>query len=339
MRSSNIELCRIASILLVLLVHSAFAANGYPQDITKSNIWLIALESLSIIGVNVFIFISGFFSIKLKPKTIYTLFFACGFYWLLLTCFAIFSGEGFELKNILFVSNSHYFILDYLGLALLSPILNKFSKDSDKRLFAKVLLLLIIYQTYFDCITGANSTEFDSGYSLMSFSIIYLIARYIRIYGVPAILIKWSGTMYIISSVLLFTVSIVLVKLRYHSALYKVFAYDNPIVIFSTICFFLYFLKMKVTNSKLINIVAKSTLGVLLFHASTSATPTVWTYMKHIFIQLAHNISIVNMFLWLTIVVVIFIVATTIDQIRVYLSDKIFEKIKINNHGLQDTVV
>lgn len=339
MRSSNIELCRIASILLVLLVHSAFAANGYPQDITKSNIWLIVLESLSIIGVNVFIFISGYFSIKLKPKTIYTLFFACGFYWLFLTCFSLCLRGGFELKNILFISNSHYFILDYLGLALLSPILNKFSECSDKRSFAKVLILLIIYQTYFDSITGANSTEFDSGYSLMSFSIIYLIARYIRIYGAPAMLIKWSGTMYVLSSVLLFIASVVFVKLRYCSALYKVYAYDNPIVIFSTICFFLIFLKMKVKNSKLINTIAKSTLGVLLFHASTSAIPTVWTYMKHIFNQLAHNISIVNILIWLSIILVIFVVATVIDQIRIYLSDKIFEKIKINNHGIQDTIV
>ena len=69
-RASNIELCRIFSIICVLLVHSAFAYNGWPTNLNETSYGLMLLESFSIVGVNVFIFISGWFSIKLKLKTI-----------------------------------------------------------------------------------------------------------------------------------------------------------------------------------------------------------------------------------------------------------------------------
>lgn len=298
MRQSNIELCRIISIILVLLTHSAFAANGFPKELNSSSLWLIILESISIIGVNVFVFISGFFSIKLKPKTIYTIVLTVAFYFILLTGISLAMGKPIQGKNLIFISNSHYFIIDYLGLALLSPILNKFADNSSKKELLATLSVLIAYQTYFGCITGAASTEFDSGYSLMSFSIIYMLARYIKIYNVPKILEKHSGILYLACTFILITASIILIKFGYPGALYRVYAYNNPIVIASAIFFFLSFKKMNISCNKYINHIAKSTLGILLFHASIPATPTVWRFMKDTFTHLAGNINFVNIFYW-----------------------------------------
>ena len=298
MRNSNIELCRIASIALVLLVHSAFAANGFPKELTASSLWLICIESISIIGVNTFIFISGYFSIKLKPRTIYSLVFASAFYYCILTGFSLLAGEAFSLRNLMFISNSHYFILDYLGLTLLSPILNKFCENIDKKTFLQTLLLLLIYQTYFGYFPGANNTEFDYGYSLMSFSIIYLIARYIKQYGMPLIIKKYSGTLYLISTLFMIGAACLFIKIGYGNRIGLIYAYNNPLIIFSSICFFLYFEKQDIKENSFINHIAKSTLGILLFHASTAAEPTVWKWMKETFRDMASDPSFLTFFKW-----------------------------------------
>lgn len=321
-RQSNIELCRIASIILVLFVHSAFAANGYPSELDKSTLWLISLESFSIIGVNVFIFISGYFSIKLKPRTIYTIVLTVAFYFLLLTVFSLAMGEPIESKNLLFISNSHYFIIDYIGLALLSPILNKFAESASKKEFGIVLLSLVIYQVYFACITGVAGSEFDLGYSLMSFSIIYLIARYIKLYGVAEIFLKYSGTMYLVCTLSLIVASILLIEFGFSGSLSRVYAYNNPIVIASSVFFFLFFKKWQIADNMYINHMAKSTLGVLLIHASKPAFP-IWNVYKQWYCNLVGDITFVSICYWILSVIIVYLLATFIDQIRIFLLDRI----------------
>lgn len=328
MRQSNIELCRIISIVFILLVHSAFATNGIPTTMSASSLWLIILESISIIGVNVFILISGYFSIKLKPQTIYTLVFACAFYYILLTGISLALGEPFKIKSLLFVSHSHYFILDYIGLALLSPILNAFAENANKKTFFNTLLLLVVYQTYFGYIPGANSTEFDLGYSLMSFSILYLIARYIKLYGVHKIIEKFSGYLYILATTLLIIAICVCIETNHIGAITQLIAYCNPLVIFSSVCFFLYFEKQNIPSNKLINHIAKSALGILLFHASTLNGSPIWKYWKIQFRNYNNNFDISKLVLWGGAIILFFFIAVAVDQIRLYFTDKTLKNLK-----------
>lgn len=334
MRQSNIELCRIASIALVLLVHSAFAANGFPKTLNASTFWLITLESISIIGVNVFIFISGFFSIKLKAKTIYNIVFICAFYFCILTIISTLFGKPFLLKNLLFISNSHGFILDYTGLVLLSPILNKYVENTDKKSFLTLLILLVSFQTYFGYIIGVNSQQFNNGYGLVSYSIIYLIARYIKLYGIPSFAKRYAGSIYIISTISLICAACILLKSGFPNGLRKLYAYNNPIIIVSAISFFLFFEKMNIKPNKFINHIAKSTLGILLFHGATPASPTIWKYMKTYFQSLTDNFHFVNILYWGGGIIVIMSTAIIIDQLRLYLSEKSYYIINKKQHGL-----
>lgn len=328
MRQSNIELCRIASIVFILLVHSAFATNGFPTTLSASSLWLIILESISIIGVNVFILISGYFSIKLKPQTIYTLVIACAFYYILLTGTSVVLGEPFKIKSLLFVSYSHYFILDYLGLALLSPILNTFAENANKKAFFSTLLMLLAYQTYFGYIPGASSTEFDLGYSLMSFTILYLIARYIKLYGAHKVIKEFSGSLYIIATALLAFAICICIKTNHNGAVHLLIAYNNPLVIFSAVCFFLYFEKQTIPSNKVINHIAKSTLGILLFHASTLGGSPIWKYWKTKFKNLTNDFEFTSIFIWFGLIILFFFIAVAVDQLRLYLTDKALKNFK-----------
>lgn len=79
-RQSNLELCRIVAILLVVLLHSNFGWCGWPSSIDDCNIPMLFVEAFAIVGVNVFVMITGYFSTNLKTKSIINLFYICLFY-------------------------------------------------------------------------------------------------------------------------------------------------------------------------------------------------------------------------------------------------------------------
>ena len=68
-RDSNIELLRIVSMILVLVTHACYVSLGAPlqEDISisfSSSLMRSLSESLSNVGVNTFILISGWFGIR-----------------------------------------------------------------------------------------------------------------------------------------------------------------------------------------------------------------------------------------------------------------------------------
>ena len=65
-RLSNIELCRIVSIVLVMLVHTTFQSIGW----NCSSLGILLLAAFSIVGVNVFVLITGFFSAEPKKVSL-----------------------------------------------------------------------------------------------------------------------------------------------------------------------------------------------------------------------------------------------------------------------------
>ena len=123
MRQTNIELCRIAAIMLVVLVHSNYAWCGWPTNLASCRIPMLFVESLAIIGVNVFVLITGYFSANIKTKTFVNLFYICLFYGIVRLVFGAFTGH-LNLTDALFISNSNWYIPTYIGLILLTPWLN-----------------------------------------------------------------------------------------------------------------------------------------------------------------------------------------------------------------------
>ena len=84
-RQSNIELLRIIAMFLVLIVHADFTSIGCPniEDIETSPIssfFRILTQSLSLICVNLFVLISGYFGINPKSKSILSLIFQVFFF-------------------------------------------------------------------------------------------------------------------------------------------------------------------------------------------------------------------------------------------------------------------
>ncbi|SEM53511.1 Acyltransferase family protein [Prevotella sp. ne3005] len=143
MRQSNIELCRIIAIMMVLTVHSSFATFGGPAEWEKPYYGLIVAQSLSVVGVNLFVLISGYFSIKLKTQSVLRLCFCYLFYAIMSSVFAYFNNS-FSFRQLLFVSEANWFIAAYIGLMFLSPILNTFVDNSSKKTLETTIVVLLL---------------------------------------------------------------------------------------------------------------------------------------------------------------------------------------------------
>ena len=75
----------------------------------------------------------------------------------------------------------NWFIKAYMGLYILSPILNAFVNNTEKKTFKNVLISFFVFQTIYSWISD-GAVFFENGYSTISFIGLYLLARYTKIY-------------------------------------------------------------------------------------------------------------------------------------------------------------
>lgn len=188
-RLSSIELLRIIAMLLVLVIH----ANQWNDKIQLlnlrenpvSSVTTIFLQTLSCVCVNVFVLISGWFRIKFSYKGLFRfifqcLFFLCGIY-TVMVCLQL---KDFNVQGIMgcfFLLKWNWFIKVYLLLYIISPILNRFIENTNRKELERILLLFYLFQTVYGFLTDA-AFFFEWGLSLTSFVGLYLLAQYVRKY-------------------------------------------------------------------------------------------------------------------------------------------------------------
>lgn len=211
-RQSNIELLRLVAMFLVLIIHADFHALGEPQlsDFSLAPIsssLRVFFQSMAIVAVNTFVFISGWFGIRVSIKgfcgfLFQCLFFTVGTYILALsTGLASLSGAG--ISQCLMLSTNVWFVKAYIALYILSPVLNVFIERTDKRKIEYVLLAFFIFQSIYGWYGSAKFVE--QGYSCFSFIGIYLLAAYVKRYG-TIIYKSGGGDLYHLCSNQLFTI-------------------------------------------------------------------------------------------------------------------------------------
>ena len=139
-RQSNFELLRLVAMFLVLVVHADFSSLGEPSlrdfqsDIVGSTL-RVFIESLSIVCVNVFILISGWFGIRQSLKSFCNFLFQC-FFFLggTYTCLVVLNRTPLNLSGLLTCFGlNNWFIMSYLGLFILAPIINPFLDTCGKK--------------------------------------------------------------------------------------------------------------------------------------------------------------------------------------------------------------
>lgn len=314
-----------------MLVHTTHTTLG-----PNVSFGVMLLEGFSIIGVNVFVLITGYFSASPKKSSLVNLAFICLFWMIVrVICLYVF-GEPLKWKYILFITSSNWFIPSYIGLLFLAPILNSFCNSVSKMTLRVLVVILIVMEIWFDWLPPAPTVRWgvQNGYSVLSFAILYLLARAIRLHGLPNWFKKASPLIYVGCSVVFALMMYALVKTGHNSirTVKWLAAYINPIVILSSVSFLMIFEQLNI-YSRIINYIAKSTLAVLLGH-----TAIFFLYQKQ-FIYIYNNFSGFQVVAyWFLAITIVFCASIAVDQVRLLLYKPIQKMmtVKINNDIIFD---
>jgi hypothetical protein len=332
-RDSNAELLRIICIFIILLHH--FCVHALYPEVLQLNMsgysWdshlLLLCHAFLYIGVNCFILISGWYGIKPKWRSFINLYLIYAFYNLLSPCKhivkAMLNGEGFVLpysahdivmQTILPFSHGHlWFMSCYLGLFLAAPLLNAAVTYMNKQQHAYVLLLLTIANVYFGNFQSMQLIN-ANGFTLANFIYLYLIGSYLRNYLSIETIDENRWRMFGIYCVcgLLWGVFSMMEAYHLHVPFWHAFTYNNPVLLLTSIFFFLFMMSWHF-KSKFVNYIAASMLGIYMLNEGVAIYGNIAPYAHHF-------TPVVQLAFWFALSIAFFIAGLCVDQIRIILT-------------------
>ncbi|MDE6272526.1 MAG: acyltransferase [Muribaculaceae bacterium] len=329
-RASNIELLRIISMMMVVIVHLDGGCLSIPNlegDWGRMDVrafWRLGVESLAFIGVNCFTLISGYFGIRLRWKSVASyllqcLFYALGIYAVICTITpTMFSWSGLADNCMVLTHTDLWYVPAYFILMLLSPVINGGFDSMSRRRGMLLTGAFVIFNLWAGWWWGGKFNA--SGYTAWQLVMMYCIGRVISSYKEDILKISsgwiWMG-IYLLCS--LATVLLGVYDFR------RAYSYNQPFVILASVSFFLFFISLKF-RSGIVNYAAKSAFAVYLLHKS----PLIWgRYLRPAIVQLWVQTTLAEFsFIIIGITVAIYISAMIIDTIRRYLSGIICRSLK-----------
>lgn len=292
LRDSRLELLRIVSMLLIVLHH--YVLHGLDlgnPDYEGHEYYTNFLNFGAGLGINCFVLISGYFMVKSRItfRKIALLIGEVLFYSIAVCALFLIMGEpistGQLIYSILPIHKSGYwFITTYLGLILLSPILNQallsFSKKQVQTTIG--LLLMLAFWIYPSSL-------------LIWFILLYAIAAYIRLFIANSAKLAKLSISTVLATLAILTIvccSLPIINEHLHpdhriySHLtnrlnYIILGKNSLYILIMSIATFIFFLHLKIRYNKWINIIAASTLGVYLIHDNYLVRPYLWHEILH----------------------------------------------------------
>lgn len=270
-RNSNIEVLRFVLMVSIFLWHLLVHGCDF-KDIGhidyKYNIYLsIVAAALFEPCVNCFMFISGWFGMKLKVQKIMKLSVICILSGVVSLIILIMFGKEdcihiglTKVYSILFPisTNVWWFVTSYMMVYLVSPFIEKGMEYLEN----KVLIIIIIAMTMIEVLCIPRCSNWGS--SFFGLLYIYIIGRYMRIHKIrlvkkQAILLFLSMTLIMIFCLLVFN-ALPIKK----GILFSFLQYNNPIIILQGIALFFVFWNLHPNYSHVVNWLFKPCLCIYL---------------------------------------------------------------------------
>lgn len=332
MRKSNIELLRIILMFMIILLHyighGGVLLDSRINDFNK--IVALLIRSVSIIAVNSYVIITGYFmhNKKINIKKIIELEKILIFYsWGILLLYLIVNifSRGFSsnldnkfiLKSIApFLGNLWWFASAYIFLYLISPAINYILKSINRTIESIIIIILIFYIGVCPIIFKLESSS-----TKILFITMYCIGAYIGRYKIKLnSIINLCGYVFAIS--IIFFLSVFMYDNSY--VFNTIYRYDNIVNIIGSMFFVMYFTTLKIKNNRIINYIASSTFAVYLIHDNPYIRENlykiinVWEVRNNTFFILHMILSSI----------LIFGICIFIDKIRVVIFNKISYKVR-----------
>lgn len=335
-RSSNIELFRILSMLMIVAHHYVVNSGlikciDAQSTLRFQDYFLLLFGWGGKAGINCFVLITGYFmcTSNITKKKFIKLLVEVYFYNIVLWCIFFFTGyETFSVKEFLktmfpfFTVESNFtgcFLLFYLLIPFLNKLIHALTEKEHFLLMAWCIGVYVFLPSFAKANVVFNYITW--------FSILYVIASYIRLY--PK---EWFGDAKVTGSIvgaslLLSWASIIVLAMLSRMVgkgvglCYFFVADSNKVLALATgVSAFLFFKNLKMGYSKTINTIAASTFGVLLIHANSD------TMRRWLWVDVCNNVGAYQegniMIHAIVSVMVIYFVCTIIDMIRIRLIEQ-----------------
>lgn len=335
-RNSNLELFRIITMILIVAHHYVVNSDLFTMvntlgKINFNSLFLILFGWGGKTGINFFVLITGYFmctsSITLKKYM--KLFLERDFYCVLFFIIFLITGyTTFSIKGAISTIFPFFVVQDnftgcFLLFYLFIPFLNQFIHTMhEKEHFLFIGLLLFIYTflpTFMNSVVAFNYVTW--------FIVLYFIASYIRLYDK-----KWFSNTKLwailtIITLLLSWVSVVgLYVLGYRGTEYFFVSDSNKVLaLLTAVCAFMFFKNVHIPQNTWINKISSSSFGVLLIHANCDAMRQ-WLWKDTLKNVLLFDSRFLIVHAVLS-VIMIYVVCTIIDQIRIrYIEKPMFRR-------------
>ena len=284
-RDSGIDLLRIFAAIGVILIHIGDGRiSGIDADSINHYV-LIIIESIVHCCVDLFILITGFYSIYSvkrslgKPLSLLfqVLLFQVIWYFLL-----VLTGRvQISLYSICdFCTPNNYFVILFIVLYFLSPYINRLMLSFTQRelnvFMTFILCLFSLYAIGVDLYSELMNKKWfglssfgawgnQQGFTIINFSVLYIVGAYIKIKNVKNIISKSQAIAWFI--VCLF-VSSIWAEINFNLpkvGLWSAWCYHNPIMILMAVSLFIIFSNIK-CRSMIINRMAPAAFMCYIFH-------------------------------------------------------------------------
>lgn len=336
-RNASIELLRSIAMLMVISMHYLDKGGitidlDMAQTIPSILAWL--LHSFCIVAVNCYVLISGYYLVEQKFKWQKLVRLVCEilFYSILVPVVMALVGllplSEINLYKVLLyvlpIQTKHYwFATSYLLMFILSPVLAAGVKAlSKKQLQLTIGILLLVFSVSKTFLPFQMELD-TNGYDVTWFIVLFLIAGYIRLYGIdllPKNKCNRGLWIYLIGSLgtflWAFAVRALSMKLgKFGYFVTRTFDYNHLLCLISSVGLFLFFLYREQKENALAKFARKIgpyTFGVYLLHEQ-------WE-MRHVWPVLLHTEEYATSFTWILhwilSILLVFVIGIVVDFLR-----------------------
>lgn len=303
-RNTSLDLYRFLCMFLITTIHITGYCNLIGAVVPgQFNFYILhilyAFQRFAIAG---FILISAYFLVestdtakKLITFWVQLIFFSIVIFGL--TCLLIPSAFSWKhlIKSIFPVLTYHYWYpISYIILLIFAPLLNKFVRSITKtELLSAIFLLSFVISVFLPLNPFFDATAFlgHQSHSILWFVQLYLIAAYIRLYGVKRAVL-FGPVCFLIVGVLLFLLFIgrrfainasITVAIRFFDKI-DLLSYNSLLPLLFSVSSFITFLHMKISLPKWLNRVihflVPTAFGIYLVQEHNALRQNLWNFFQ-----------------------------------------------------------
>ena len=261
-----------------VLVHGMDVCGFYRPFQVERDGWVgISLYGVLVLGVNVFVIISGWFGIRRVWSQAIRLVLDCILYAGVaqIACWAVW-GQTYTSHDFIFGLDfrRYWFVAHYLILVLISPLIEKALEGIALRRLTYWVVLLTIVNIGLGWWLYVMNTN---GYNAVHLAYVYVLARWLRMVQHTEAFRKFArmGLLITIVVAALLAVGYVIYTSHRESTFERAvryYGYNNPLIVLSSLAFVAWFSRFSF-QSRVVNVAAKATFGIFLLHEAFACKP------------------------------------------------------------------